>query len=303
MLRNLRGLAGGLFFVSTAAFATTIELKPFHAVNVDAKALEVLQLLVQSNLAMHGTVVEGNAEESLEVLVIGLGEQWHTPYLVHFTRKKGDGQNVEAQLTFDRLEEAPTLIPRLADSVYRQVPLEDTRDRHNVSVAEAQATALRVGNQRMLGVKLSFGAPVGANASFNGIGAIGFDGRFEREHYFIELGAGFILPGPGGNKSYGGVGADLGIDYFLTNADTAFYFGGGFTPRLIFSEAMNSPLNVAPYLQVGVLFDRSARMRLYADARVAQNLLPVRESSASATSSGPIDTYPTELTLQVGIGW
>lgn len=298
MLRNLRSLAGGLFFVSTAAFATTIELKPIHAVNVDAKALEVLQLLVQSNIARHGTVVDANAEESLEVLVIGLGEQWHTPYLVHFTRRKGDGQNVDAQLTMERLEEAPTLVPRLADSVYRQVPLEETRDRHNVSLAESQGGALRVGNQRMLGVKLAFGAPVSGNASFNGIGAIGFDARFERERYFVELGANVIIPGPGSNKSYGGAGADLGIDYFITNSDTAFYFGGGIVPRLLFSDGMNSPLNVAPYLQLGLLFDRSARMRLYADVRVAQNLLPVREGSTT-----PVDTYPTELTVQVGIGW
>ena len=301
MLRKLRGLAGGLFFVSTAAFATTIELKPVHAVNVDGKALEVLQLLIQTNTARYGTLVESNAEESLEVLIIGLGEQWHTPYLVHFTRKKGDGQNVDAQLMFERLEEAPTLIPRLADSVYRQIPLPETLDRHNVSIAESQGGALRVGNQRMLGLKLSFGAPVGGNASFNGIGALGFDGRFEREKYFVEIGAGFILPGPGGNKSYGGVGADLGIDYFLTNADTAFYVGGGIVPRLIFSDGMNSPLNIAPYLQLGLLFDRSARMRLYADVRVAQNLLPIRENTSGSTT--PIDTYPTELTVQVGIGW
>ncbi|MFT3840682.1 MAG: hypothetical protein QM723_27075 [Myxococcaceae bacterium] len=243
-------------------------------------------------------MVDANAEESLEVLVIGLGEQWHTPYLVHFTRRKGDGQNVDAQLTMERLEEAPTLVPRLADSVYRQVPLEETRDRHNVSLAESQGGALRVGNQRMLGVKLSFGAPVSGNASFNGMGSIGFDARFEREHYFVELGANLILPGPGTNKSYGGAGADLGIDYFITNSDTAFYFGGGILPRLLFSDGMNSPLNVAPYLQLGLLFDRSARMRLYADVRVAQNLLPVREGSGT-----PVDTYPTELTVQVGIGW
>jgi hypothetical protein len=133
------------------------------------------------------------------------------------------------------------------------------------------------------------------------MGALGFDGRFEREKYFVEIGAGFILPGPGANKSYGGVGADLGIDYFLTNADTAFYVGGGIVPRLIFSDGMNSPLNIAPYLQLGLLFDRSARMRLYADVRVAQNLLPIRENTSGSTT--PIDTYPTELTVQVGIGW
>jgi len=302
MLRKLRGLAGGLFFVSTAAFATTLELKPLHAVNVDAKSLEVIQLFVNENAARYGTLVaEGTtAEESLEVLIIGLGETFHSPYLVHLSRKKGDGQVIQAQLLVERLEEAPTVLARLADSVFKNVPLEDTRDRHNVALVETQGQLPRVGNQHVLGVKLSFGAPFGSSASYNGIGAIGFDGRFERDKYFVELGAGFTIPGPGSHKSYGGVGAELGMSYFVTNGDTALYLGGGILPRLIFSESSNSPLNIAPYLQAGVSFDRSARMRLYADLRLAQNLLPVRVNDDSGAT---VDSYPTELTLQVGIGW
>ena len=268
MLRKLRGLAGGLFFAwSTAAFATTIELKPIHAVNVDAKALEVMQLFVNENAAHYGTVASDGApaEESLEVLIIGLGETFHTPYLVHFSRKKGDGQVVQSQLMVETLEEAPTVLARLADSVFKNLPLDETRDRHNVALVETQGQQPRVGQQHVLGVKLSFGAPVGSGASYNGIGGIGFDGRFERDKYFVELGAGFTVPGPGGHKSYGGVGAELGMSYFVTNGDTAIYLGGGILPRLLFSEASNSPLNVAPYLQAGVAFDCSARMRLYAD--------------------------------------
>ena len=91
MLRTWRGLAGGVFVFSTAAFATTIDLKPLEAVNVEPHAVEVLQLLVRSAAERHGTLAaEGEkAEETLSVLALGLGDGQHPPYLLHFTRVRG----------------------------------------------------------------------------------------------------------------------------------------------------------------------------------------------------------------------
>ncbi len=288
--------------VSTAAFATTVAVKPLHAVNVDPKSAEVLQLLVNASAGQRATLAaEGQAaEESLDVLAVGLGQDSRPPFLLRFTRQKGDGQKVEAQLELAELLEAPTVVDRLTDSVFRGVPLEENRDRHNVALVEAQPLAPRVGHTRSLGVKAAFGPPLGANASFNWVGGLAFDARFEREKYFVELGAGFLVPGPGSHKGYGGLNAEIGLDWFLTQGDTAVYLGGGVVPRLLFSEAMNSPLNVAPYAQLGLAFDRSSRMRLYADLRLAQNLMPVRVNGEAGTG---VDTYPTELTLALGVGW
>lgn len=60
-----------------------------------------------------------------------------------------------------------------------------------------------------------------------------------------------------------------------------------------------SPFNLAPYGQVGLMVDRTSSMRLYADLRVAQNVLPVRVASLGV----PRGAYPTELSGQIGIGW
>ncbi len=65
------------------------------------------------------------------------------------------------------------------------------------------------------------------------------------------------------------------------------------TPRLIFGGSI---FNVAPYAQAGVVFWRQSSTRLFADVRVAQNLLPSAFDHATAL-------YPTELTGQVGIAW
>lgn len=51
-------------------------------------------------------------------------------------------------------------------------------------------------------------------------------------------------------------------------------------------------LNLAPYVQAGMVFSRHSSPRVYVQFRISQNVLPVGDNLC-----------PTELTAQVGIGW
>jgi hypothetical protein len=66
--------------------------------------------------------------------------------------------------------------------------------------------------------------------------------------------------------------------------------------------------NLAAYGQGGVMFFRDASTRLYTDLRVAQNLLPVGFStcgvvSGSYSTCGTRRLYPTEISLNIGLGF
>jgi hypothetical protein len=125
----------------------------------------------------------------------------------------------------------------------------------------------------------------------------------------LEFGVGLNLPPVESEKrySYGGVYADLGANFYLTNDSSAPYLGFGVMPRLMSRQVTN----LAPYAQAGYMFFRESSTRLYIDFRAAQNVLPVgfggnthTDSATGATTTDPErNLYPTELALHLGIGW
>jgi hypothetical protein len=153
-----------------------------------------------------------------------------------------------------------------------------------------------MGSEKSLGVKTAFTAALASTGTINPLGAISFDARLEKERYFIELSVGALFPAvtDSSRPSYGGITTEVGADYYLSDADTTGYIGVGLMPRLIFGGSI---FNVAPYAQVGVVFWRQSSTRLYADVKIAQNLLP------TAFDNGAVAMYPTELSGQVGIAW
>ncbi|HEY5960832.1 MAG TPA: hypothetical protein VIV60_29960, partial [Polyangiaceae bacterium] len=112
---------------------------------------------------------------------------------------------------------------------------------------------------------------------------------------------------PDSTRAYGGVYSDIGINFYLMHASTAPYAGLGVMPRLMSRQVTN----LAPYGQFGVMFMRESSMRFYAEARVAQNVLPVGFASTATyeTETGTFtrpdskNLYPTELSLSIGIGF
>ena len=62
------------------------------------------------------------------------------------------------------------------------------------------------------------------------------------------------------------------------------------------------------YGQAGVTFTRDSRARLYAELRVSQYVLGISHDTSYDYSSGQYvgdgsTIYPTEFSLQFGIGW
>jgi hypothetical protein len=296
----------GTLVVLSSVLDTTA-VPPVRSINVAEPQLQLITSFLTSSFeARSGSkAVNEGATESLEAVAFGLGDDGGLPILLKVRRVNPAGEILaSAELRVLSLDELPTVCDRLVESVIKAVPLPDTRNRHNVAMAET-GVATRMGTEKVLGVKLWFGAPFAAQANLNTIGAIMFDGRFERETYFFELGAGFVIPGPSTSltsEGYGGFLLELGASKYLSSGDTAVYAGAGLMPRLLLSGAINdSPLNLAPYGQFGVMFDRASSTRLYADLRVAQNIIPVRLNNGAG---GVLrSAYPTELTAAVGIGW
>jgi hypothetical protein len=141
-----------------------------------------------------------------------------------------------------------------------------------------------------------------------------FDGRIGSRDSFIEIGAGAAIPTSSSSGSseiqMGGIFAELGGSFYLSDGSIAPYLGGGVSPRLWFaSQNINSGATCTVFGQAGLTFTRDSRARLYAELRFSQFVLGLSESqssyySSSGTySSGGGTLYPMELSLQLGIGW
>ena len=146
-----------------------------------------------------------------------------------------------------------------------------------------------------------------------------FDLRMESQDYFLELGAGFAVPTNMGavdcydsycgrsdelprtdsntRHSYGGVFAEVGASYYLSDGNIAPYLGGGLIPSVVSTTAVEDPGGMlAVYGQFGLMLARESSSRFYAELRVAQHLVPISTLDRN-------EVWPTELTLAAGVGF
>jgi hypothetical protein len=177
-----------------------------------------------------------------------------------------------------------------------------------------------------MGVKMALILPVASGRSISPMMSLQFDGRMGTRDYFVEFGAGVVLATETEASSdsirIGGVFAELGGSYYLSNGGIAPYIGGGVSPRILVSS-IRSPnpggysygepytdnsttgARCALYGQLGVNFSRDSRSRVYSELRISQNVIAFSNdftnSSGTTVSTGTY--YPTEFALQVGIGW
>ncbi len=242
-----------------------------------------------------------NAQEVVELNLVSLAtDDQPGRLMVNAVRRDARGSELfHADLTAASLDDAVPVCQRLSEALVHKSDPVSLVDRHSVTSFEATASAQpnRLGPEAILGVKTIFAMPL-ASTGVNPIGGVAFDARFEFERFFFEVGGGILIPAvvSSSNATYGGLTSEIGASYYLAETDTAPYVGGGLQPRIVFS---GSVFNLAPYAQVGVMFSRKSSTRFYVDARVSQNLLPV--TSTYGLSGGSV--YPTELALQLGIGW
>jgi hypothetical protein len=210
-----------------------------------------------------------------------------------------------AKITASGLDDVEPASDRLAKSLVNQRPPTTTRTLDNVTTTET-VPPKRVSTARLAGFKGGFVYPIGWKERVGSMMSVGFDLRLEGEHHFLEIGVGFAVPaGTESALKYGGLWSEIGASYYLMHTATSPYVGAGVLPRLMSKDVTN----LAAYAQGGVMFFRDASTRLYTDLRVAQNLLPVGFSVCDTggatylTTCGTRRLYPTEISLNIGLGF
>ncbi len=168
---------------------------------------------------------------------------------------------------------------------------------------------------KALGIKTGLIFPWSRGRSYASMMSFQFDARFGSRDAFIEIGAGGAIPTSSSaarphDLRMGGVFAELGGSMYVSDGSVAPYFGGGISPRIWFVDgedyASSDGTTCAVYGQAGLTLTRDSRARLYTELRVSQYLIGLAEGASSSygDSYAVGDTlYPTEFSLQIGLGW
>jgi hypothetical protein len=312
----VRLVASSILMLASPAFAAEVAVFPAEVTNLtQAQADAIGAVFAAEYSKVLGKEVLGPAESAAAIKEgAGLAEAAQSLGVAEFVqvkavaldtkilvtairRSKAGAEIYRAEMTAVSLDDLTSVGDRLSRSLLMSKSPAETIAIENVTKAETQSLN-RTASQKVMGLKTSVGFPV-SDSKLEPYATLGFDGRLEGKNYFIELGAGFMVPAAiNDRQGYGGLYADIGADYYLSNGSVSPYIGGGIMPRIIIGSDVG--VNVAPYLQAGLMFNREARTRIYVDARVAQNVLPVKISDSSGNSAS---SYPTELSLQIGIGF
>lgn len=330
VLSTLLVLAASLLSIPGAARAADIAFFPVEGTSLrpeDASAIG--ELLAQSYASVSGQAVlapsrikllSPNYEQAAKE--IGVAEYVRTDavaigqrIVIHSVRHQANGTVVfQSKMTAERIEDMTIVSDRMARALYYRVDDEAVRTRHNVTLNEARPEARRW-TEKVIGFKTGLHVPFAKDSDFAPSLSGMFDMRMESDRFFIEFGAGIMIS-TGEGDSYsgecqyadsidechsnkgklGGLVSEIGGSYFLTDGDIAPYIGGGLMPRLILSGSEDDVANLAVFGQVGVTLPRDSSTRFYIDARIAQNTLEVSLYNGD-------NKYPTELSLQAGVGW
>lgn len=251
--------------------------------------------------------------EFIDVSVVGLlGEGDDNRIIVQVVRRETAGDVIfRAQMTAGSVGDLELVCERLARALVEKVAPEKTQTVQTVTRREATPEN-RVWSQSVRGLKTQLTQPLASGHEFETMLAVGFDGRFEGQRGFLEVGAGMFVPRSGDDQSvgYGGLYAEFGGSYYLSRSSASPYIGVGLIPRLVIGDIANGGVGLAAYGQVGVMLFREWRSRMYVDLRVSQNLMSMRDHRDSAYNSyygtqpqSGDEFYPTEIGLELGIGW
>lgn len=225
--------------------------------------------------------------------------------IVTVVRRDASGKQIyKAEMTLLTYGDIEESTERLALSLYQKVDVDKTRSMNNVTRREGMGHN-QLFMQKIKGVKMGMfytSAPV----AYADLVTIAFNYKAEAENFFLEFGAGGKLSaGSSSNQqSYGGNFFEMGASYYVVNKIIGVYVGGGVLPLFDWEHAFQ--IEVAPYLQVGFMFPRNSTVRFYGEFRVAQNVLPFTADNSydyTYTTQPSKKYYPTEIGLDIGIGW
>ena len=168
--------------------------------------------------------------------------------------------------------------------------------------------------EKIIGFKTGIIQPYHKDTSFEAHITVGFNMKIESKKFFIEFGAGPLLPSiyeeleNNSDLVYGGVNLEFGTCFYLSNNPAAsVYLGGGLNPRILLYPSQTV---INPYFLCGLMFLRKSSMRVFTNIRITQHILKLKyseeiEDSQNFTTSHILKykTRPLELGLEVGIGW
>jgi hypothetical protein len=160
------------------------------------------------------------------------------------------------------------------------------------------------------GPKVGLAIAKSSDRSFSPSFLVQFDGRLGPRNYFLEFGAGLLVPMDDSTSTSSirmGAGfLEFGASYYLWAGSTAMYVGAGLSPALWETEygyATRMGATCSAYGQVGMTFTRDMRVKIYAEFRVAQLLLAVTDPGFSSGANGETTFRPTMLSFQGGVGF
>lgn len=194
---------------------------------------------------------------------------------------------------------------QLVDTPPEVPPSSDT-------TSSASANSMR----NMFGMKGTMSFPAASGRTFSPQIGFQFDARIGPRSYFMEVGAGAVIPTDDstttGNLQLTTGFIELGGSGYLTDGPVGLYMGGGVQPGLWRTEAYyydSSGYNsyrdsrslsgamLPIYAQIGLTFTRDIRTRIFAEFRLSQHLLAVTDPNDNK------DYHPTVMALQMGVGW
>jgi hypothetical protein len=210
--------------------------------------------------------------------------------------------------TATSLDDMEVVSERMAAAIERRTDMEYTRSIDNVTGKETRGRN-RLFMEKIFGVRMAAVLPIAYHLHPRAGVSIMFDGRLENNDYFLEFGAGLMLPSDLGSADtgIGGLLAQLGASYYLTHSNVSPYVGVGMSPRILFGNYEG--VGFAANAQLGVMFMRESSTRLYIELRVDQNLFALHESyddyssDSESTVQARKSVLPTELSVAAGIGW
>ena len=223
-----------------------------------------------------------------------------------------DGAPIHAvEMMATSLDDLPPAAERMSRALVNRTSVDQTMNLHNITRTEG-AKVNRTTTEKVMGMKTGLILPFASGIDLDPLLTLQFDGRFETDSYFLEIGAGAAIPSDSANRrGYGGLFAEFGASAYLGADGSPLYLGGGIIPR-IFGSSGGGGVTAAIYGQSGLMFMRTSSTRLYAELRIAQNVIGMDFGNSYDYSYSPNGVYapparktayPTEVGLQVGIGW
>lgn len=337
---NQFGLLIGLVIMgmTNSAFAASAAVFPVSGTNLEPGEKDVIGLMIAEAYEKHShqvvlrpqatrTAAEASkwnlptaarslgVSQYLWIRAIGLT----TKTSIEVTLYNANGRHVHrVKATATSLDDMEPVSDRLARALVNRMSLDATRNVDNVTLTETESKN-RTFVEKVLGLKTSAIWPVDFTHRYDPSISLSFDGRLEAKHYFLEFGAGILLPPDMGDSNrqpdIGGLISEIGMSYYLASTSVSPYIGVGLLPRLLFLDEASygndteAGANMAVYAQAGLMFMRESSSRVYLDFRVGQNVVPWSFSCDDyydREECGDIDEgeyFPTEFTLLAGIGW